>query len=231
MYCVNCGVQLADSQKRCPLCGTVVFHPELSQPEGERLYPRDTKPVKPMQPMGLLLILTAVFLVPMFITVICDLQITGRITWSGFVIGGLILAYIAFVMPCWFRKPNPTVFVPVFFTAAGVFLLYINWETGGHWFLSFAFPVTGFFGLLVTAIVTLLRYIRRGRLYIFAEAFLLTGLFMPLMEFLLTVTFPTIHFIGWCWYPLVGLLLPGITLLILAICRPLWDSVRKRSFL
>ena len=54
---------------------------------------------------------------------------------------------------------------------------------------------------------------------------------MPIMEFLLTITIPSIRFIGWCWYPLVGLLLPGITLLILAICRPLRESVRKRSFL
>ena len=27
MYCVKCGVELADSQRVCPLCGTRVFHP------------------------------------------------------------------------------------------------------------------------------------------------------------------------------------------------------------
>mgnify|MGYP001071229356 CR=1 FL=1 len=27
MYCVNCGVELADSETVCPLCGTRVFHP------------------------------------------------------------------------------------------------------------------------------------------------------------------------------------------------------------
>ena len=29
MYCIKCGVELADSEKRCPLCGTPVFHPDL----------------------------------------------------------------------------------------------------------------------------------------------------------------------------------------------------------
>ena len=32
MYCIKCGVELADSEKKCPLCGTVVFNPELSRP-------------------------------------------------------------------------------------------------------------------------------------------------------------------------------------------------------
>ena len=26
MYCIKCGVELADSEKVCPLCGTRVFH-------------------------------------------------------------------------------------------------------------------------------------------------------------------------------------------------------------
>ena len=29
MYCVKCGVELADSQRVCPLCGTRVFHPDI----------------------------------------------------------------------------------------------------------------------------------------------------------------------------------------------------------
>ena len=29
MYCVKCGVELADSEKKCPLCGTPVFHPDI----------------------------------------------------------------------------------------------------------------------------------------------------------------------------------------------------------
>ena len=31
MYCIKCGVELADTEKQCPLCGTLVYHPELEQ--------------------------------------------------------------------------------------------------------------------------------------------------------------------------------------------------------
>ena len=37
MYCIQCGVKLADTEKQCPLCGTVVFHPDLPRPEAEPL--------------------------------------------------------------------------------------------------------------------------------------------------------------------------------------------------
>ena len=31
MYCANCGVKLADSEKVCPLCKTVAYHPDIKR--------------------------------------------------------------------------------------------------------------------------------------------------------------------------------------------------------
>ena len=39
MYCIKCGVELADSEKKCPLCGTVVYHPDIKQGEAKTPYP------------------------------------------------------------------------------------------------------------------------------------------------------------------------------------------------
>ena len=86
-----------------------------------------------------------------------------------------MLLYILAVLPLWFRRPNPVIFVPADFAAIGLYLLYINFATGGHWFLTFALPVTGTIGVLVTTVVTLLRYLSRGYLYIFGGA-LMAGL-------------------------------------------------------
>ena len=44
MYCIKCGVRLADTEKECPLCGTVPFHPEITREEAAPLYPRDRYP-------------------------------------------------------------------------------------------------------------------------------------------------------------------------------------------
>ena len=231
MYCINCGVKLADSEKRCPLCGTVPYHPDIVRQEGEALYPPDRYPRAKTNSKAVLGAITILVLIPIFITMICDLGIHGRITWSGYVVGGILLCYVAAVLPQWFARPNPVVFVPCSFLAAGLYVLYIDLSVHGRWFLSFAFPVTGFLGLLVTAVVVLTRYTHGAEMYIYGGALVLLGAFMPLMEYLMTLTFRMEKFIGWSWYPLVVLVLMGGALIFLAVCRPARETMDRKFFL
>lgn len=230
MYCIKCGVQLADSEKQCPLCGTVPFHPDLPRPEGESLYPPNRYPTQQVSHQAALTVITTAFLLPLVITLLCDLQINGCVTWSGFVTGALLLGYTIIVLPFWFKRPNPVVFVPCNFAAVGLYLLYINHATGGDWFLSFGFPVVGILGLIVSAVVALLRYLRRGRLYVFGGAMIALGVFMPLMEFLLNMTF-RLPYMGWSVYPLAALVLLGGMLIYLAICRPARETMERKFFI
>ena len=39
MYCINCGVKLADTENKCPLCGTVPYHPDIQRGSAEKPYP------------------------------------------------------------------------------------------------------------------------------------------------------------------------------------------------
>lgn len=231
MYCIKCGVKLHDSERSCPLCGTVPFHPDIPREEGARLYPVDRYPRQQVNRKGILGVVSMLMLMPVLITLICDLGINARITWSGYVMGALALAYVAVVLPLWFRRPNPVIFVPTGFLAVGLYVLYIDLAVGGGWFLSFAFPVVGFLGLLVTAVVTLTRYLRRGRLYVFGGAMIALGGFMPLMELLMMVTFDLPRFVGWSLYPLVALALLGGALVFLAVCRPARENVERKMFL
>lgn len=231
MYCANCGVKLADSEKVCPLCGITAFHPEIERSEGQRLYPAGQIKTQQVSPWGALIVLTTLFLLPFLTVLIADLQLSGQITWSGYVMGALLVSYVCCVLPFWFRKPNPVIFVPCGFAAAAVFLLYINYATGGSWFLTFALPITGGFGLICTAVVALLRYVRQGKLYIFGGASILLGIFMPVMEYLMVSTFPVIHNLVWSFYPLVALVLLGGMLIFLAICRPARETMERKFFI
>ena len=231
MYCVNCGVKLGDAEKICPLCSTAVFHPDLPRSQGEPLYPGERYPVPQVSSRGSQIILTALFLIPLLICIQCDLLVKGRITWSGYVAGGLITAYVLLVLPRWFRRPNPVVFCPVDFLTAGLYLLYINYAVDGDWFLSFALPVTGGLGLIFTAVTALLKYLRRGRLYIFGGAMSLLGVFMLLVEFLLCITFEPIRFYGWSLYPMTVLLILGGMLIFLAVNRRAREKMEKRFFI
>ena len=232
MYCVNCGVELADSETVCPLCGTRVFHPDLSRPQADAPYPPDHH-VKPedVNRSGILFVMTMLALLPAVICLLCDWRINGGIVWSGFVVGGLLLLYTTVVLPLWFKRPNPVIFVPIDFVILGLYLFYINFATHGRWFLTFALPVTGTAMLLVTAMVALLRYVPSGTLYICGGALLLSGGFAVLVEFLLNLTFRLHDTFLWSFYPLAVCTVLGAMLLIIAVCKPLRRSLHKKFFL
>ena len=231
MYCIKCGVKLSDNQKQCPLCQTVVFHPDVMPKSDDPLYPAGQQPAPQVRSQAALVVTTTLFLLPLLITALCDLQLNGVITWSGYVIGALVVSYVILVLPYWFRRPNPVIFVPCGFVAVGLYLLYISLATGGGWFLSFAFPVTGAVGLIVTAVVTLVKYVGKGELYIFGGAFALLGAFMPVMEWLLNLTFGFTHSLVWSWYPLIALVLLGCMLIFLALFRPARETMERKFFL
>ena len=233
MYCVKCGVELADSEKSCPLCGTEVILPrnvkrELTDPP----YPPYPGAVtEGFSRSGVMSLITLLCLIPFTLCLIVDLKINGEIVWSGFASGAMLLGYILSLLPNWFRRPNPVIFVPAGFAAIGLYLLYINWAVDGNWFLSFAFPITGGLCLIVTAVVTLRRYIRRGALYIYGGASLALGGYMLLLEFLLHITFGLPGIGTWSPYPLTVFTLIGITLIVLAISPALRQSLERKFFI
>ena len=181
--------------------------------------------------MGALVIVSTAFLLPILITLLCVLQISGGVSWSGYVSGALLVAYVICVLPSWFKQPNPVIFVPCDFVAVGLYVLYINLVTGGNWFLPFAFPVIGYVALVVTAVIALVRYVKRGYLYIFGGALIAMGGLMPLMEFLINFTFHTKDFLMWSFYPLIVLALLGGMLIFLAICNPAREIMERKFFI
>ena len=231
MYCVYCGVKLADTERCCPLCGTEAIHPDILREDALPLYPCHRTPAPQVHSRVSQIVVTTFLVMALLITLMIDLQFHSRITWSGYVAGALFVSYVLFVLPFWFRRPNPVIFIPCGFAAIGLYLLYIDLVTGGRWFLSFAFPVTACIGLIATAVVVLLKYLRRGRLYVIGGACIALGAFMPLLEFLIHITFDVPRFAVWFMYPLIALALFGGMLIFLAICRPAQQIMERKFFL
>lgn len=231
MYCVNCGVKLANTETVCPLCGVKAWHPEQETEPERPLYPRNRLPAPQVDPKGAQIITTGLFLLPFFVTLVCDLQLNGSVTWSGYVMGGLAVGYTVLVLPFWFRRANPVVFVPCDFAVLGLYLLYINLASGGNWFLGFAMPVVMFLGALVTAVTALLRYVRRGGFYIFGGALMALGAFLPVMEHLISRTFCLPGFLGWSWYPMICLMVAGGVLLFLGGSARAKEAMERKFYL
>ena len=223
MYCVKCGVELADSESKCPLCHTPVYYPGYTPKEEEKPYPRFEKP-ETVNPRGIYFILSFAFVIAAIISFVADLNIGNGITWSGYVIGGILLFYTLFILPAWFKKYNPAIFIPVDFAAIGLYLFYINLATGGRWFNTFALPITGIVTLIVSSITILSYYLKRGYLYIFGGALVGAGTFCPAIETLSIITFDQPPMM-WSIYPLIALFLIGMMLIVIAIVKPFRESL------
>ena len=225
MYCVKCGVKLADSERSCPLCETPVYYPGL--PEAERTYPKYKKTSTQSGRLGINFLIAMAFVLAMVICVLCDINMNGRLEWSDLVIAGMLLAYVVIFLPGWFRKPSPAVFIPCDFLAAALLLCYINIKVSGNWFITFAMPVTAFVALIVCSVVILCYYVKRGYLYIFGGASLLFAVFFVVLELLMHMTFGISHAMLWSFYPASAFFLIGAALIVIAIVPPFRESLIK----
>lgn len=229
MYCINCGVKLADSENKCPLCNTVVPVVGVKKDNEQKLYPSNKTPKKPTYSKVLSGAIIILFLIPIITTFFSDFNDNGKLDWFGFVLGAIIVAYVIFALPIWFINPNPVIFVPCGFLAVTLYLFYINLVLGGNWFLTFALPVLGGICIITCTIVTLFRYLKKGRLFIVGGCIVALGLLIVLVEYLMTITF-LISFKGWSIYPLITLALLGGLLLYLAINKPAREIIERKIF-
>lgn len=175
-------------------------------------------------------IISVLFLLVFILPPTLEFAITRTIAWSGYASGGVLLGYIFFLLPLWFRAPNPVIFVPSDFCAALVYLLYICLHTHGSWFLGFAFPVAGSLGVIISALVALLKYVKRGKLYMFGGTFIALGAWTVLIELLIHITFDG-KITMWSLCTLLTLFLLGMMLIVIAIVKPLRESLKKKFFI
>lgn len=236
MYCVKCGVRLEENRTHCPLCQTPVWNPAVSGKEENRRtvdsgqysdrlpkqYRNSTVPVA--------IILTAVSVLAALVIFLICIGIYGTLAWGGYVLLGIVQFYVMFVLPLWFRKPNPVIFLPIAHVTAAGYLLYICEKTGGSWFLSFAFPIVLATGCILTAFVVLLRYVKGGKYFIFGGFFLLLSGYLLLIELFEYVTFG-IPMFQWSQYPAVVTAMIGLFLILTGIVRPLREFLERNFYI
>ena len=142
-YCVNCGVELRDSEPSCPLCLTPVINPvkPWSEPQN-RPYPQhvDHMLTRVNRRYGVSLT-SMLLLIPCFITSICNLLISGRIDWSAYIVGACLLLYVIVLLPLQFAKPNAMLVIALDTLSILGYLALINIVTGARWFFGLAIPI------------------------------------------------------------------------------------------
>lgn len=226
MYCVKCGAELSDGERKCPLCLTPVYYPGYA--DGEPHYPPEAPKEDKINLKGLNFVITVATLLAAMISFFADLD-TGNdgISWSWLVMGALGVFYVVTILPLWFVRRTPAIFAPVDFIAIGLFLWLVCGVTGGSWYVTLALPVTGAIALIMCSVLILVHYLKCGYLYIAGGACMAFGLVSVMIEWLIHVTFDVPSHHMWSLYPAITLGVVGLMLIVIGIVKPLKESLAR----
>jgi hypothetical protein len=232
-YCVNCGVELADSEKCCPLCGTEVINPrEPWREPTQRPYPQRLELIlKHIDRQYVATIIGLFALIPILVTLICDMLDGRGLSWSVYVLGAGALFYVWLLIPLYFKRYHRLTFLAADGLALILYLLLIDLMSGGHWFLPVGLPIAA----AGTVLLLLLAFwFRRGagRQLLVRLALSLTaaGVYCVLVELAVDLFAQDFFDISWSGFVLIPCLVLAAALLILEHRKQLKEEIKKRLF-
>ena len=232
-YCVNCGVELAEGEKVCPLCNVEVINPKSPWQEPvERAYPKHIESFMKRIDRRYFATLAGLFLIiPIIITIIYDLLSGGSISWSAYVVGALALLYIFIALPLFFKQYHTVIFLSTNCVAILLYLFFIEEMNKGNWFMGVGMPVT--ISASVCVIVLALLFTKKkhvGFLIRTALVFIFSGIFILCVELILSLNNDGGFVVNWSFYVFVPCALLGLIAFVLEHRKKFKEEIRRRLF-
>lgn len=231
-YCVNCGVELADSEKRCPLCHVEVVNPKAPWEEpAQRPYSRHVNTIMRRIDRGYLATLAGLLLfIPCVVTVLLDILSGNGLTWSAYVIGAVGLVYISVLLPFYFKRYHTVVFLSADFAAVALYLFLIESMGSGRWFLGLALPLTATAGICTIGLAFLFTRGFSMLLLKIGVIMITIGVFLVCVEILTSLyAYGAVRF-AWSLYALIPCAALGAATLVLERRKKLKETIRRRLF-
>ena len=152
-YCVNCGVELDDSAKKCALCATPVINPNI------QTKPEETQPPFSSQehiPQGIkkrfiAYIVSVIIFIPNIVCFLTNAIFKGGF-WSVYVNTTSFLIWVIFVFPFFTKKLKPFLMwaLDTVGVAAYVYFFFaVHHESGKDWYYLCALPFICIVSLMV----------------------------------------------------------------------------------
>ena len=206
-YCVNCGVELARSEGKCPLCGVAVVNPaDPACAEGYEAFPRQRDIMESAFDRQLWIKIVSIILaVPAAICFVSNMLFSGGQFWSLYVVGALVVAWTFCVSPFLFKRYFPLLWMVAITgaTLGYLYLLeYLSWAHG--WFLPLALPIVLGVAALSLAVIVLMHKKVLKELYVPAAIILAAGLQSMLVELSVNLYLTGAPHMVWSWFSLIS---------------------------
>lgn len=143
-YCVNCGVELHATAKKCPLCNTPVYNPNVIQElvKENTPFPGESGVVEQVKRKDMAILVSAMMLATSVCCGILNRFVFSSKPWSVIVIGVCICLWV-FLIPV-ILAPKQSVYISLLLDgiATGGYLYMLTFLTGSNrWFWGLGCPI------------------------------------------------------------------------------------------
>ncbi len=232
-YCVNCGVELAEYIKKCPLCATEIINP--NQPydfASAPPYPEyEPTPKQKTSPKIILGILAIIFILPIAVCLVADLTYDKIFGWSGYVIASVFAVYTVTASALTVRKESWLLEQIFDYMAILLLLVYVEKQCSGNWLLPFALPLLCSIALTTLFITFLIKVLNKRALTVISYTSFLGGVICVICDLLIKYNFYNILSIGWSLYPFISLVIIGAVLLFIDNNKYIRNRLEKKFFI
>lgn len=231
-YCVNCGVELGESEKRCPLCGVEVINPAKPYSEkAERPFPASAESVTHR---GVRIItakvLSLLLVIPTLSVLIADLLKDGRLSWSLLPVAAMGFVFLAVIFPCLLKKPPVWLFILLGTVETAAFLFVVWVLVGGDWLWLFALPLTALVGAAAIGCYLILRSKRASVSLKIIVVLLILMVFVIVLQMLIELHLSGRIRLSWSIYAALSCGMVSLAVLIVSRLIRKNESIRKKLF-
>lgn len=229
-YCVNCGVELDASAKKCALCNTPVINPnELKKLAPVTPFPQEKGQVETVKRKDMGILLTTVVCATAVTCGLLNAFVFSGTLWSLAVIGVCVILWVIMIPAVIYTKQPIYVSLLYDGAAIAVYLYMLAYMIGSDgWFWGLGLPIVALVTVIAELVTVSIRKLPRSfltvSLYIFtAIAILCVGL-----EILIDRFIGEGIVLGWSAVVLTICVIVDIAIITLLSRRRLRDAVRRR---
>lgn len=232
-YCVNCGVELEQSLKQCPLCNTPVINPRemMREKQSKKLppFPEEKGQVEMVKRKDVAILLTTVMVATSVVCGLLNLLVYSARPWSLAVIGACILLWVILI-PVAIYTGQP-IYTSVLLDGLGtaIYLYMLTFLSGSkEWFWRLGMPIVVLITLVAEFLVICLTMLPRSFLTNALYSFTVLAAFCIGLEILIDRYIRGAAELGWSAIVLTVCIIVNITIITLLSRKRLRNAVRKR---
>lgn len=232
-YCVNCGVELDRTAKRCPLCNTPVINPkELIDASSPAPYPKISGQVEQIKHTDLAILLFSVLGSTSAACGLINFFVVNSSPWSLYIIGVCFMLWVFFIPAILYTRLP--IYVSLFLdgVAVAIYCYLISLNTSSRaWFADLAIPIIASLTLLIILFAFLIRNVHSSILSIAIYLFTEIGIFVVCLELMIRSYLNLEFGISWSAIVLICCVCIDIVLLTIITRSRLREAVRRRMHL